>query len=285
MTLSGISRRSALKTGASTFLDETKLVPEQLVPGHIVGRMVLNRNPDNFVAETEQAAFCVAHVVPGIDFTNDPLLAGRIHSYIDTQISRLGGPNCHEIPINAPIAPISNNQRDGAHRQAIHRGRVAFEPNSLAGGCPFQAGAATLFVSFPQPVLEDKVRGNPEKFSDHYTQATLFYKSQTDWERAHVVDGCRFALSKLTVPAIRERMVAGLRNASEDLAICVAQGLDIDPLPEPLPKALQEPARPEIALSPAPSLTARSGDGSVRTRNIALSSSAHRHEAGPANRL
>jgi catalase len=111
--------------------------------------MVLNRNPDNFFAETEQVAFCTAHVVPGIDFSNDPLLAGRIHSYVDTQITRLGGPNFHEIPINAPIAQVHNNQRDGMHRQAIHRGRVAYEPNSLAGGCPFQAGAAQGFVSVP----------------------------------------------------------------------------------------------------------------------------------------
>jgi catalase len=131
-------------------LDATKLIPEELVPVRPVGRMVLNRNPDNFFAETEQVAFCTAHVVPGIDFTNDPLLAGRIHSYVDTQISRLGGANFHEIPINAPIAPVHNNQRDGMHRQAIHRGRVAYEPNSLGGGCPFQAGAAG-FVSFPQP--------------------------------------------------------------------------------------------------------------------------------------
>ena len=109
-----------------------------------VGRLVLNRNPDNFFAETEQVAFCTAHVVPGIDFSNDPLLAGRIHSYVDTQISRLGGPNFHEIPINAPIAQVHNNQRDGMHRQAIHRGRVSYEPNSLGGGCPFQAGSAGL---------------------------------------------------------------------------------------------------------------------------------------------
>jgi len=252
------------------FLDATKLVPEELVPVRMVGRMVLNRNPDNFFAETEQVAFCVAHVVPGIDFTNDPLLAGRIHSYIDTQISRLGGANFHEIPINSPIAPVSNNQRDGAHRQTIHRGRVAYEPNSLAGGCPFQAGSTTGFVSFPQPVQEDKVRGNPEKFSDHYTQATLFYDSQTDWEQAHIVDGFRFELSKLTVPAIRERMVGGLRNVSEDLAIRVAQGLGIDPLPDPLPKALATPAEAEITQSPALSLMARPGDGSIRTRNIAV---------------
>src|SRR6187431_552491 len=129
-------------------LDATKIVPEELVPIVPVGRLVLNRNPDNFFAETEQVAFCVAHVVPGIDFSNDPLLAGRIHSYVDTQISRLGGPNFHEIPINTPVAQVHNNQREGMHRQAIHRGRVAYEPNSLAGGCPFQAGAAG-FVSFP----------------------------------------------------------------------------------------------------------------------------------------
>ena len=114
--------------------------------GAPVGRMVLNRNPDNFFAETEQVAFCTAHIVPGLDFSNDPLLAGRIHSYVDTQISRLGGPNFHEIPINAPIAQVHNNQRDGMHRQAIHRGRVAYEPNSLGGGCPFQAGAAGFHV-------------------------------------------------------------------------------------------------------------------------------------------
>ena len=252
------------------YLDPTKLVPEELVPVQIVGRMVLDRNPDNFFAETEQVAFCVAHVVPGIDFTNDPLLAGRIHSYVDTQISRLGGANFHEIPINSPIAPVANNQRDGAHRQTIHRGRVAYEPNSLAGGCPFQAGAAAGFVSFPQPVQEDKLRGNPEKFSDHYTQATLFYESQTDWEKAHIVDGFRFELSKLTVPAIRERMVAGLRNVSEDLAQRVAQGLGIDPLPEPLPRAMREPVKPEIDASPALSLTASPGDGSIRTRNVCV---------------
>ena len=208
------------------YLDSTKLVPEELVPVRMVGRMVLNRNPDNYFAETEQVAFCVSHVVPGIDFTNDPLLAGRIHSYLDTQISRLGGPNFHEIPINTPLAPIANNQRDGMHRQSIPRGRVAYEPNSLAGGCPFQAGAANKgFVSFPQPVREEKLRGNPEKFADHYTQATLFYESQTDWEKQHIAGGFRFELSKLTVPAIRERMVAGLLNVSAELATMVAEEL------------------------------------------------------------
>ena len=140
--------------------------------------MVLDRNPDNFFAETEQVAFGVQNLVPGIDFSNDPLLAGRIHSYFDTQLLRLGGPNFHEIPINAPIAQAHNNQRDGFHRQAIHRGRVAYEPNSLGGGCPFQMGARG-FTSFPEPIAADKVRGKPEKFGDHYSQATLFWNSQT----------------------------------------------------------------------------------------------------------
>ncbi len=249
-------------------LDATKIIPEELIPVVPVGRMVLNRNPDNFFAETEQVAFCTAHVVPGIDFSNDPLLAGRIHSYVDTQITRLGGPNFHEIPINAPIAPVHNNQRDGLHRQAIARGRVSYEPNSLAGGCPYQAGAEG-FVSFPAPVREDKVRGKPEKFADHYTQATLFYNSQTDWEKSHIVGGFRFELSKLTVPAIRARMVASLRNVDEDLAARVADGLGID-LPDPLPRVLPKPARPEVTRSPALSLTALPGEAGVRTRRIAI---------------
>ncbi len=249
-------------------LDATKIIPEELIPLLPVGRMVLNRNPDNFFAETEQVAFCTAHVVPGIDFSNDPLLAGRIHSYIDTQISRLGGPNFHEIPINSPIAAVHNNQRDGMHRQAIARGRVAYEPNSLAGGCPFQAGAKG-FVSFPQPVREDKLRGKPEKFADHYTQATLFYNSQTQWEKNHIVGGFRFELSKLTVPAIRQRMVASLRNVDEDLAARIAEGLGLD-LPDPLPRVLERPTRPEVTVSPALSLTALPGEVGIRSRKIAI---------------
>ena len=255
-------------------LDATKLIPEELVPVVKVGRMVLNRNPDNFFAETEQVAFCTAHVVPGIDFSNDPLLAGRIHSYVDTQISRLGGPNFHEIPINAPIAPVHNNQRDGMHRQAIPRGRVSYEPNSLGGGCPFQAGAVQGFVSVPARIAaqeeQGKVRGKPEKFADHYTQATLFFDSQTPNEQAHIVAAFRFELSKLTVPAIRERMVASLRNVSEELARQVAQGLGMRELPPPLPRALAKPAAPEVRKSPTLSLLARPGDGSVRGRKIAL---------------
>ena len=236
-----------------------------------VGRMVLNRNPDNFFAETEQVAFCVAHVVPGIDFSNDPLLAGRIHSYVDTQISRLGGPNFHEIPINAPIAQVHNNQRDGMHRQAIHRGRVSYEPNSLGGGCPFQAGAAG-FVSFPEPREESdhKVRGKAERFADHYTQATLFWNSQTDVEKQHIINAFRFELSRVQTPAVRERMVSGLMNVAAELAEGVAAGLGIREMPAPMPKVLTRDVTPEVSVSPALSLFARPGDGSIRTRRVAI---------------
>ena len=249
-------------------LDATKLIPEELVPVTPVGRMVLNRNPDNFFAETEQVAFCTAHVVPGIDFSNDPLLAGRLHSYVDTQITRLGGANFHEIPINAPLAPVHNNQRDGLHRQAIPRGRVAYEPNSLGGGCPFQAGTAG-FVSFPQPLEDDKLRGKPEKFAEHYAQATLFYESQTEVEKAHIVGGFRFELSKVTVPAIRDRMLASLVNVSADMAAKIAAGLGVK-VPEAMPKALAKSVPPEVTKSPALSLTALPGDGGIRTRKVAI---------------
>jgi catalase len=249
-------------------LDPTKIVPEELVPVTPVGKMVLNRNPDNFFAETEQVAFCAAHVVPGIDFSNDPLLAGRIHSYVDTQISRLGGPNFHEIPINAPVAQAHNNQRDGMHRQAINRGRVAYEPNSLAGGCPFQAGAAG-FTSFREPIEGDKVRGKPEKFADHYTQATLFFKSQSPVEQAHILRGFRFELTKVQVPAIRERVVSMLANVDAGLARALAKELGMQ-MPKPMPKALKGVAAPEVSVSPALSLFSRPGDGSIATRRIAI---------------
>src|SRR5213078_1332802 len=155
-----------------------------------------NRNPDNFFAETEQVAFWTAHVVPGIDFSNDPLLAGRIHSYVDTQISRLGGPNFHEIPINSPVAPVHNNQRDGMHRQAIHRGRVSYEPNSLAGGCPFQAGIKG-FTSSLEPIADDKAPGKPERFGDHSTQATPFWKSPSAHEKAPIGGAHCFQLTRV----------------------------------------------------------------------------------------
>jgi catalase len=255
-------------------LDATKIVPEELVPIQPVGRMVLNRNPDNFFAETEQVAFCTANIIPGLDFSNDPLLAGRIHSYVDTQISRLGGPNFHEIPINSALAPVHNNQRDGMHRQAIHRGRVSYEPNSLGGGCPFQAGAAQGFTSVAARLKaredQGKVRAKPELFAEHYNQAALFFNSQTPAEQAHIAAAFRFELSKVTVPAVRERVVSMLRNASETLAAKVAEGLNISPLPPPMPRALERRVKPEVTTSPPLSLRARPGDGSIKGRKVAV---------------
>ena len=252
-------------------LDATKIVPEEVVPVRPIGKMVLNRNPDNFFAETEQVAFCTANIVPGVDFSNDPLLAGRIHSYVDTQLSRLGGPNFHQIPINAPVAQVHNNTRDGLHQQAIHRGRVAYEPNSLGGGCPFQAGKMG-FTTFQEPMARDdhKVRGKPERFADHYTQATLFFNSQTPVEQQHIINAFRFELTKVQVPAIRERMVAGLMNVDMGLAKAVADGLGITDLPAPLPKALDKKIKPEVMQSKALSLFARRGDGTIRGRRVAI---------------
>ena len=248
-------------------LDATKLIPEELVPVQKVGRMVLDRNPDNFFAETEQVAFCTAHIIPGIDFSNDPLLQGRIHSYLDTQLSRLGGPNFHEIPINAPVVQVQNNQRDGMHRQAIHRGRVAYEPNSLAGGCPFQAGSKG-FTSFPERVAEDKVRGNPELFADHYSQARLFYASQTPVEQAHIANAFRFELTRVQTVAIRVRMLAMLANVDADLVAKVAEGLGLE-VPDPLPLATDAPI-PTYPPSPPLSLLSRAGITGVRTRRVAI---------------
>ena len=252
-------------------LDATKIVPEELVPVRPIGRMVLNRNPDNFFAETEQVAFCTANIVPGVDFSNDPLLAGRIHSYVDTQLSRLGGPNFHQIPINSPVAQVHNNTRDGFHQHTVHRGRVAYEPNSLGGGCPFQTGKMG-FTTFQEPMAREdhKVRGKPERFADHYTQATLFFNSQTPAEQQHIINAFRFELTKVQVPAIRERMVAGLMNVDMRLAREVADGLGITDMPEPLPKVLQKKVKAEVTQSKALSLLARPGDGSIRGRKVAI---------------
>ena len=250
-------------------LDATKLIPEELIPLTPIGKMVLNRNPDNFFAETEQVAFCTAHIVPGLDFSNDPLLAGRIHSYVDTQISRLGGPNFHEIPINSPVAQVHNNQRDGMHRQVIPRGRVAYEPNSLAGGCPFQAGVQG-FTSFPQPIEADKVRGKPEKFAEHYNQATLFWNSQSDPEKQHIIRAFRFELTKVQVPGVRSRVIAQLLNVDAELAEAVAGGIGMSELPESLPVTLKKAPKPEIERSAALSLLARPGEEGIRTRKVAI---------------
>lgn len=248
-------------------LDATKLVPEELVPVTAVGRMVLNRNPDNFFAETEQVAFCTAHIIPGIDFSNDPLLQGRIHSYVDTQISRLGGANFHEIPINAPIAQVHNNQRDGMHRHAVHRGRVAYEPNSLGGGCPYQAGTLKGFSSYPEHVTEDKVRGKPERFAEHFAQARLFWISQSAPEREHIIHAFSFELTRVQTLAIRERVISLLINVDDRLAEGVAQRLGIAvPAPAPVLSIVPIPRSP----SPSLSLMSRPGNGSIRSRRIAI---------------
>ncbi len=249
-------------------LDCTKIVPEELAPLRPVGKMILNRNPDNFFAETEQVAFCTQHVVPGIDFTNDPMLQGRNFSYHDTQLTRLGGPNFNEIPINAPIAQVHNNQRDGFHRLAIPRGRVAYEPNSLGGGCPFQAGLRG-FVPFPAPVFEDTVRGKPEKFADHFTQARLFWNSQSAAEKSHIIAAFRFELTRVQTNAVRERILSMLTNVDDELVAGIADGLGME-VPDAMPKALENPVAPEVEISPALSLLARPGDGSVRTRRVAV---------------
>jgi len=249
-------------------LDPTKLVPEELVPLRSVGRLVLDRNPDEFFAETEQVAFCTANVVPGIDFSNDPLLQGRNFSYRDTQLTRLGGPNFHEIPINASIAQVHNHRRDGLHRQSITRGRVNYEPNSLAGGCPFQAGPRG-FASVAMPVAGDKLRAKPQKFADHYTQARLFWRSQTPIEQRHIAAAFAFELTRVRTQALRERVVALLANVHAELAGAVAHRLGFE-VPEPLPRVLDEEPVPEVTSSPGLSLFARPGDGEIIGRRVAL---------------
>ncbi|SHM13657.1 catalase [Flavobacterium xanthum] len=218
-------------------LDPTKLVPEELVPVTIIGKMVLNRNPDNFFAETEQVAFHPGHIVPGIDFTNDPLLQGRLFSYTDTQLSRLGSPNFHEIPINRTIAPMHNNQRDGHMRQEINVGRVSYHPNSLGGGCPFQAKIEEGgFASFNERIDAQKVRDRSESFSDHFSQATLFYNSQTQIEKNHIINALRFELGKLETTAIQTRMLGLLSQIDTTLTDKVAKGLGLK-----VPKSPEKP--------------------------------------------
>lgn len=214
-------------------LDPTKLIPEELVPVQRIGKLTLNRNPDNFFAETEQVAFHVGHIVPGIDFTNDPLLQGRLLSYLDTQLKRLGGPNFHEIPINRSVAPVHNNQRDGQFRQTVNTGRVSYEPNTLAGGCPFQAMAKDGgFTSVEERVDARKVRERSPSFHDHFSQARLFFNSQSEDEKRHLSDALRIELGKVEVPAIRTRMVGILSQIDQSLAAAVAKGLGF-PVPKP----------------------------------------------------
>ncbi|MCW3117293.1 MAG: catalase, partial [Chitinophagaceae bacterium] len=218
-------------------LDPTKLIPEELVPVMPIGTLTLNRNPDNFFAETEQVAFHVGHVVPGIDFTNDPLLQGRLFSYTDTQLIRLGGPNFHEIPINRPIAPVHNNQRDGHMRQAINKGKTAHSPNGMSNGCPFQAGMLQGgFTSFPEKISANKIRERSQSFFDHFSQAKLFFNSQSDPEKNHLTDALCFELGKVELISIKERMLYFLAQIDESLAAAVAYCLGLH-----VPKALKTP--------------------------------------------
>jgi catalase len=212
-------------------LDATKLIPEELVPLRVVGRMVLDRWPDNFFAETEQVAFCPSHLVPGIDFSNDPLLQGRLFSYLDTQLSRLGSANFHQIPVNAPKCPFANQQRDGHMQMTQPKGRVAYEPSSLAADSP-REDPKRGFRSFPGG--EDGARGRVRSasFADHYSQARLFYRSQTAPEQAHIASALVFELSKVETSHVREAMVGHLRHIDPALARRVADGLGLAKLPE-----------------------------------------------------
>jgi catalase len=240
-------------------LDSTKLIPEELLPLRMVGRMVLDRNPDNFFAETEQSAFCPANIVPGIDFSDDPLLQGRLFSYLDTQKSRLGTANFHQIPINAPKCPMANFQRDGQMQMLVPTGRANYEPNSLSehgeDGGPREAPATGFHTAAGRAARDeqgDKLRLRPESFADHYSQAAMYWHSLTPSEQAHVASAFVFELSKVTLARVPARMVANLHNVDADLAERVAAGLGID-LPGPSSAAA---APIEIAPSPALSIQA-----------------------------
>ena len=263
-------------------LDPTKLIPEEIVPVQIIGKMTLNRNPDNFFAETEQVAFHPGHVVSGIDFSNDPLLQGRLFSYTDTQLSRLGGVNFHEIPINRPIAPVHNNQRDGHMRQTINAGKSSYHPNTTGNGDPAQAKAAEGgFVSYHERIDAQKVRARSQSFFDHFSQATLFFNSQSVPEKNHIIDAFRFELGKLETPAIRERVLGMLTRVDKTLAEKVAEGLGI-----PVPKSAEnlnqnipadgDPAEfqpfdvnPELKISKALSME-NTIKNSIKTRQVAI---------------
>lgn len=216
-------------------LDPTKIIPEELVPVQRIGKMTLNRNPDNFFAETEQIAFHPGHIVPGIDFTNDPLLQGRLFSYTDTQLIRLGGPNFHEIPINRPVVPVHNNQRDGYMRQTINRGKTSYGPNSLGNNDPAQVKAADGgFTSYQERMDAKKVRARSKSFFDHFSQARLFFNSQSDPEKDHLIDAFCFELGKVKTVAVRERMIGVLSLVDKGLAdqVAFALGLSVPKKPE-----------------------------------------------------
>ncbi|WP_309073363.1 catalase [Paenarthrobacter sp.] len=227
-------------------LDPTKFVPEELAPVQPIGLMTLNANPSNYFAETEQVAFHPGHLVPGIDVTNDPLLQVRLFSYLDTQISRLGGPNFAQIPINRPHAPVNDMLRDGMHQTAVHGGAAPYHPNSLDGGCPFMAGQDVgAFVDVPEEVATAiKERRNPASFDDHFSQARLFFRSLTPVEQDHVIQAYTFELGKCYEAVIRERQLMALANIDAGLCAAVAKGLGM-----PAPTATVQ--TPDVEPSPA----------------------------------
>ena len=239
--------------GTATFqgidlLDPTKFVPEELCPVQLIGKMVLDRNPSNYFAETEQVAFHPGHLVPGIDITDDPLLQARLFSYLDTQLTRLGGPNFAQIPINSPKNPVNDMFRDGYHQHNIHEGIAPYKPNSLDGGCPFMAelanGQEFPALEYPQETAGTKQRSEPVSFSDHYSQARLFYRSLSAQERDHIKQAYSFELGKCADNTIRERQVQCLAEIDADLAAAVASALG---LPAPAPQQGIE----DLPLSPA----------------------------------
>jgi catalase len=232
-------------------LDATKIIPEEEVPVRIVGRLVLNRCVDNFFAETEQVAFHTGNVVPGIDFSNDPLLQGRNFSYLDTQLKRLGGPNFTHLPVNAPRCPFHHFQQDGHMAFYNPVGRANYEPNSWGGeiGGP-REDPQNGFRTFPEEVEGQKLRVRSDTFADHYSQARQFYLSQTEIEQGHIASAFTFELSKVETPAIRARVVSHLLNVDADLARTVADGLRL----KPMPKAA-DPAMPVKELEPSPKLS------------------------------
>lgn len=251
-------------------LDATKIIPEELVPVMPVGKMTLDRNPDNFFCETEQVAFCTAHMVPGLDFSNDPLLQGRIFSYQDTQISRLGGPNFHEIPINRAVCPFQmNNQRQGLHKTMIHCGKTSYDINGINNGLPKEAGPAKGFVSHAERVDGTQIRQRSPSFADHFSQATLFWKSMSAVEQDHIVLAFTFELSKLTMPIIRQRLVNMLQNVDKTLMMRVAKNVGLDGPTEPaipgFPKDIYAPSPALSQLSPM-----LSPKSSIKGRKVAI---------------
>ena len=252
-------------------LDPTKLIPEELVPVQLVGKMVLNRNPDNFFAENEQAAFHPGHIVPGLDFTNDPLLQGRLFSYTDTQISRLGGPNFHEIPINRPTCPYHNFQRDGMHRQDIDTNPANYEPNSINDNWPRETPPGPKrggFESYQERVEGTKIRERSPSFGEYYAHPRLFWNSQTPIEQQHIIGGFSFELSKVVRTYIRERVVDQLARIDIQLAQSVADNLGIT-----LTDEQRNAAPPKdvngLKKDPSLSLYAVSG-GSIKGRVVAI---------------